>query len=85
MPLALTCHQGLGEAIWTVSAEPGYVPGPSTLRAAAERSLIPAETDGLALPPAGASRAETLFTTVGMTLMLAIGLSALWILLRGRR
>jgi hypothetical protein len=57
---------------------------PTNLRAAAERPLIQ-EEDGTVLPPAGASRADAIFTTVGTVLLMAIALSALWILLRGRR
>ena len=83
MPLELSRSHVLSQGVWTASAEPGEMLRPTSLRAAAERFFILEEADG-ALPPAGASRADTVFTTVGIALLLAIGLSALWILLRGR-
>ena len=84
MPLELSCNPVLGQGVWTATAEPGRMLRPASLRAAAERFFTFEEADGATLPPAGASRAETVFTTVGIVLLLAIGLSALWILLRGR-
>jgi len=84
MPLELSYSPVLGQGVWTAAAEPGQMLRPASLRAAAERFFTFEEADGATLPPAGASRAETVFTTVGIVLLLAIGLSALWILLRGR-
>jgi hypothetical protein len=37
------------------------------------------------LPPAGASRAETIFATVGIVLLLILAVSFLWTLFRQRR
>ena len=58
---------------------------PGILVAAADRSVIQEEPDGLMLPPAGASRAETVFATVGIVLLLILAISFLWTLFRQRR
>lgn len=81
MPLVLSFSQ----SPWTAPTVPENGLRPTNLRAAAERPLIQEERDGTVLPPAGASRADAIFTTVGTVLLMAIALSALWILLRGRR
>ncbi|MBB4038752.1 hypothetical protein GGR34_000381 [Microvirga flocculans] len=65
-----------GQALRTVAAHP---------EAVADRSVIREYADEMRLPPAAESRAEAVFTTVGLFLVLAIVLSALWILLRARR
>jgi hypothetical protein len=58
---------------------------PRILEAAAERSIIQEDPDGPMLPPAGASRADTVFATVGIILLLILAVSFLWTLLRQRR
>ena len=59
--------------------------GTRILEAAADRSIIQEDPDGPMLPPAGASRADTVFTTVGIVLLLILAVSFLWTLLRQRR
>ena len=59
---------------------------PRVLEAAADRSVIQEEDpNGLMLPPAGASRAETVFATVGSVLLLILAIAFLWTLIRQRR
>ncbi|MFL5190255.1 MAG: hypothetical protein ACJ8CF_13765 [Microvirga sp.] len=59
---------------------------PRVLEAAADRSVIQEEDpNGLMLPPAGASRAETVFATVGIFLLLILAIAFLWTLFRQRR
>jgi hypothetical protein len=59
--------------------------GPRILEAAADRSIIQEDPKGPMLPPAGASRAETVFATVGIVLLLILAVSFLWTLFRQRR
>ncbi|MBA1157889.1 hypothetical protein [Microvirga mediterraneensis] len=59
--------------------------GAGTLKVAAGRSIFQEDPDGPMLPPAGASRADTVFTTVGAFLLLILACSLLWTLLRHRR
>ena len=54
------------------------------VRAAGSRPGIQEES-GAMLPPAGASRAETLFSVVGIALVAVLAVSFFWVLLRGRR
>ncbi|WP_230532511.1 hypothetical protein [Microvirga roseola] len=54
------------------------------LEAAGRRPATEENGNGVMLPPAGASRAEALFSAVGIALIVAIVLSALWILIRRR-
>jgi len=59
---------------------------PRVLEAAADRSVIQEEDpNGLMLPPAGASRAETVFATVGIFLLSILAVAFLWTLFRQRR
>jgi hypothetical protein len=58
---------------------------PRVLEAAADRSVIQEDPNGLMLPPAGASRAETVFATVGIFLLLILAIAFLWTLFRQRR
>jgi hypothetical protein len=59
---------------------------PRILEAKADRSVIQEEgPDGLMLPPAGASRAETVFATVGIFLLVILAVAFLWTLFRQRR
>jgi hypothetical protein len=59
---------------------------PRVLEAAADRSVIQEEDpNGLMLPPAGASRAETVFATVDIFLLLILAIAFLWTLFRQRR
>jgi hypothetical protein len=60
-------------------------PGHGPLRAAGGQSFIQEEDGGATLPPAGASRAEALFTVVGTFLLLLIAITALWIMINRRR
>ncbi|EIM30594.1 hypothetical protein [Microvirga lotononidis] len=59
--------------------------GPKILKAAAGRSIFQEDPDAPMLPPAGASRADTVFMTVGAILLLILAGSLLWTLLRQRR
>jgi hypothetical protein len=58
---------------------------PGILKAAADRSILQEDPNGPMLPPAGASRAEMVFATVGIVLLLILAFSFLWTLLRQRR
>jgi hypothetical protein len=58
---------------------------PRILDAAADRSIIQEDSNGLMLPPAGAERAETVFAIVGIALLLVLAFSFLWTLLRQHR
>ena len=58
---------------------------PVPLRAAGSRPGLQEEEGTATLPPAGASRAETLFSVVGIALMTVLAVSFLWVLFRGRR
>ena len=69
-------------AVPAVSGDAGG--GPMILKAAG-RSVIQEDPDGPLLPPAGAARAETVFTTVGAFLLLILACSLLWTLFRQRR
>jgi len=60
-------------------------PGRAALQAAGGQAFLQDEGNGMSLPPAGASRAETLFSVVGITLLLLLALSAVWILFNQRR
>jgi hypothetical protein len=59
--------------------------GPKILKAAAGRSVLQQDPDRPMLPPAGASRADTVFTSVGIFLLLILACSFIWTLLRQRR
>jgi hypothetical protein len=56
-----------------------------TFEAAAGRPILQEEPNGEMLPPAGASRADAVFTIVGVALLLILAFSFLWTLLRQRR
>jgi len=58
---------------------------PRISEAAADRSIIQEDPDGPMLPPAGASRAETVFATVGIFLLLILAIAFCWTLFRRRR
>lgn len=54
------------------------------LQAAGDRSFL--QEDGeTTLPPAGASRAETVFNAVGLFLLVVLAVSMLWVLWNRRR
>ena len=82
MPGELSVSRALHAVPALVGAEPGWIPA---LEAAADRSIIQEETNGLMLPPAGASRAETVFTTVGIVLLVILTISLLLTLVRHHR
>lgn len=81
MPVALSVYE-------TTSA--GRAPGgqefgrPSVLEAAADRSALQDAPEGPMLPPAGASRADTVFATVGIVLLLILAIAFVWTLVRQR-
>jgi hypothetical protein len=58
---------------------------PRLLEAAADRSVIREDPGGPMLPPAGASRAEAIFATVAIALLVILAISFFWTLLRHRR
>jgi hypothetical protein len=66
----------------------GMNPWPDVSRfgspAAGARPILDEPGSGTGPPPAAAARAEALFETIGIGLILLIVLSALWILIRGR-
>ena len=67
MPVELSVSRAL-PAVRAVFGEEGN--RPRILEAKADRSIIQEEDpNGLMLPPAGASRAETVFATVGIFLL----------------
>ncbi|MGO4523589.1 hypothetical protein AB4097_01860 [Microvirga sp. 2MCAF35] len=72
-------------AFHVLPATSGEGGAPRILTVAAGRSAIQQDSDGLMLPPAGASRADAVFTTVGAILLLILAGSLLWTLLRQRR
>ncbi|WP_114945716.1 hypothetical protein [Microvirga calopogonii] len=65
-----------------ISGEGG---APRILKVAAGRSAIEQDPNAPMLPPAGASRADAVFTTVGTILLLILAGSLLWTLLRQNR
>ncbi|HEV2565370.1 MAG TPA: hypothetical protein VGU19_09825 [Microvirga sp.] len=77
----------------SVSRDPDAVPAvfakegsrPRILEAAADRSIIQEDPKGPMLPPAGASRAETVFATVGSVLLLILAVAFVWTLVRQHR
>jgi hypothetical protein len=73
----------VSRAVPAVFGEEGSRPG--ILEAAADRSILQEDPGGPMLPPAGASRAETIFATVGIALLLILAVSFLWTLFRQRR
>jgi len=72
-------------AVHPLPAAPGEGGNLRILKAAAGRSVIQEDPDGPMLPPAGASRAETVFATVGVFLLLILACSLLWTLYRHHR
>lgn len=82
MPVELSVNRILHIVPDFVGEEGGR---PRIFEAIADRSIIQEDPDGLMLPPAGAARAETVFATVGIALLLILALSFLWTLLRQRR
>ncbi len=82
MPVALSVIRGF-HAVPAFSG--GQGDRPVILKAAADRSILREDPDRLMLPPAGASRADMVFTTVGIALLVILAAAFLWTLLRHRR
>lgn len=82
MPAALS----VGRVFHVVPAFAGGEGGRlGILEAAADRSILREDPGGPMLPPAGASRAEMVFMTVGIALMVILAAAFLWTLLRHYR
>lgn len=82
MPVELSVSPAL-HAIPVFIGEEGS--RPRILDAAADRSILQEDANGLMLPPAGAARAEAVFAIVGIALLLVLAFSFLWTLLRQHR
>lgn len=83
MPVAPPAHPALRAAPAAVGEAGGW---PGILEAAAGRSVIQEDDSGAPmLPPAGASRADTVFATVGSILLLILAVAFIWTLFRHRR
>ena len=83
MPVAPPAHPVL-HAAPAVVREKGS--RPEILEASAGRSVIQEDDSGAPmLPPAGASRADTVFATVGTILLLILAVAFIWTLFSQRR
>ena len=82
MPVAFS----VGRVFHVIPAFTGGDGGrPRILEAAANRSILQEDPDGPMLPPAGASRAEMVFTTVGIALLVILAAAVLWTLFHHHR
>ena len=82
----MTAALSAGRVFHVIPAFTGGEGGrPGIFEAAADRSFLQEDPNGPMLPPAGASRAEMVFTTVGTALLVILAAAFLWTLFRHHR